>query len=82
VSGRYARGQHGGRAEARARWREAWRQVHTLGRTHREAALRLGVSRATIAYYAKKGKPPGAPRELDGDVIQFGARRAGRPDAG
>lgn len=72
--GRYARGQHGTKADARAMWREAWRQVHTLGRTHREAALRMGVSHALVGYYVRKGKPPGAPKELDVDVIPISAR--------
>jgi hypothetical protein len=53
--GRYGRGQHGTRADARAMWKEAWRQVHTLGRTHREAALRMGVTHATVGYYLRKG---------------------------
>jgi hypothetical protein len=73
---RYARGQHGGRAESLARWCEAWFYVHTRGQTHREAALRMGVTHATVGYYIRKGKPPGKSRELDADVIPFAARRA------
>jgi hypothetical protein len=72
---RYGRGQHGTRADALAMWKEAWRQVHTLGRTHREAALRMGVSHAIVGYYVRKGKPPSTPRELDADVVDIRARQ-------
>jgi hypothetical protein len=73
---KYARGQHGARADAAVLRKEAWRQVVTLGRTHREAALRMGISHTLVGYYVRKGKPPGAPKELDGDVIDIRARQA------